>query len=150
MLVVKMLGIVLIVFSCAFIGFFKSHALTARCKKLLLLLDGANTLYENIDQCGNTLDVAIKNSFGRCDFLRCENGLFICIDTDLKKDKFLIEEFFQGLGSSTKKSECDRINSFKIKLKTNIKDAQGDRDQKGKIYGTLGVCVGLTIAILLI
>lgn len=150
MLAVRMSGIALIVFSCAFIGFLKSHNLATRYKKLLLLLDGANTLYENIEQCGNTLDVAIKNSFGQCGFLKCEKGLFVCIDADLKKDKFLIEEFFKGLGSSTQKTEFDRINSFKVKLKTHIKEAQNDSEQKGKIYATLGVCTGLIIAILLI
>ncbi len=150
MFIVKLAGIVLITFSCAIIGFLKSNALASRYKKLLLLLDGVNTLYENIEQGGNTLDIAIKNSFKDCDFLRCEKGMFTCADADLKKDKILIEEFFCKLGSSTKKVECDRINNFKIKLKAQLKNAQNESEQKGKIYGTLGICIGLTIAILLI
>lgn len=150
MLAAKLSGIVLIVFSSAFIGFFKSYALASRCKKLSQLLDGANTLYENIEQGGNTLDIAIKSSFQNCDFLRCETDSFVCTDADLKKDKCLIEDFFCGLGSSTKKSECDRINNFKIKLKAHLKDAQNESEQNGKLYGTLGICIGLAIAILLI
>ncbi len=150
MFVVKIFGIVLIVFSCAFIGFLKSYALTSRCKKLSLILDGVNILYENIEQSGNELHIAIENSFEKCSFLKCENGMFICHDIDLKKDKSLIEEFFISIGSSTRKIECDRINNFKIKLKTHIRDAENDYEQKGKLYGTLGICIGLAIAILLI
>lgn len=150
MLIVKFLGTILIVFSCSIIGFLKSYSLVLRCKKLSQLLDGVNALYENIDQGGNTLDVAIKNSFINCDFLLCEYGLFVCADASLKNDKILIEDFFNKLGSSTKKIECDRINNFKIKLKNQLKNAQSESDQKSKIYKTLGVCVGLAIAILLI
>ena len=150
MLIVKLIGISLIFLSCAFTGFLKRNALAARLKKLLLLFDGVNILYENIEQGVNTLDIAIKNSLGNCGFIKCEKRFFICTDSDLKKDKYIIEEFFCGLGSATKRIECDRINNFKIKLKTQIKDAQIESEQKGKIYGTLGICLGLAIAILLI
>lgn len=150
MFVVKLIGIGLIFLSCAFTGFLKKNTLAARLKKLLLLFDGVNTLYENIEQGANTLDIAIKNSLGNCNFIKCENGIFICTDSDLKKDKCIIEDFFYGLGSATKRLECDRINNFKIRLKTQIKDAQIENEQKGKIYGTLGICLGLAIAILLI
>ncbi len=150
MFAVKLVGATLIVISSAFIGLLKSYALASRCKKLSLFFDGVNTLCESIEQSGDTLDIIIKNSFSKCGFLKCENGVFRCYDEHLKKDRSLIEEFFKTLGFLPKKIECDRINNFKIKLKTHINEAEDAYRQTGKVYGALGICAGLTIAILLI
>ena len=150
MLTVKLVGIILIIASSTFIGFLKSHSLAARCKKLMLILDDTNTLYEYIEQGGVTLDSAIRYSFSNCDFLSYENGKILCFDNDLKGDAAEIEDFFMCLGTSVKKTECDRINSFKQKMNTRLKEAENNVVQKSKIYQTLGICIGLTIAILLI
>lgn len=150
MFAIKLCGVVIIVAASTFIGFCKSRALTSRSKKLTLLLDGINNLYENIEQGGCELDKAVKSSFEKCDFLSFKNGKCICEDNDLTNDKAYIEEFFQSLGFSVKKAECERINAFVIKLKNHIKDAENDVAQKCKVYQAMGICVGLTIAILLI
>lgn len=150
MLLVKLIGIVLIVVSGAFLGFLKSYGLSLRYKKLLQFLDGINMLYENIEQGENELNTAIRNSFSRCNFLEFKNGNFVCCDFDLKKDKSTIDEFFIKLGSATKKTECDRINNFKLKIKSHLKEAEQDVAQKSKIYSSLGICLGLVVAILLI
>lgn len=150
MFTVKLLGIILIVISSSFIGFSKSYALSARYKKLSLFYDGINTLYEYIEQGGCELNIVIKNSFSKCAFLSRESDKLLCFDADLKKDKALIEEFFVCLGTCTKRVECDRINAFRQKIKTHLKEAQNDILQKSKIYQTFGICIGLTVAILLI
>ncbi len=150
MLTVKLLGIVLIVVSSSFIGFLKSNSLTNRYKKLSLFYDGINILYDYIEQGGYELDIAIKNSFSKCVFLKRESDKLLCFDADLKKDKKIIEEFFVCLGTCTKRVECDRINAFRQKIKTHLKEAQNDILQKSKIYQTFGICIGLTVAILLI
>lgn len=150
MFVVKLVGIVLTVISCALIGFFKSYILSSRIKKLSLFLDGVNMLYENIEQEGESLNEAIKNSFFKCEFLRLEHGSYLCYDDALKQDKTIIDDFFKDLGHATKKIECDRINNFKLKLKSHITDAERENSQKGKIYKVLGICLGLSVAILLI
>lgn len=150
MLVVKLVGIALIIAASTFIGYLKSYNLSARCKNLSLFLDGINALYENIEQGGETLDNAIANAFSKCSFLIREDEKFHCCDDFFKKDKNLIDDFFKYIGLSSKKVECDRINNFKIKVKKQINDAENENQQKGKIYRVLGLCVGLTIAILLI
>ena len=151
MFAIKMLGISLIVTASAVTGFLKSSSLTARCKKLSVVCEGADALYEYIDQGGCELDTAIKNAFSKCDFLNFKNGKIFCCDGDLKsEDKSVISDFFSSLGASAKKAECDRIINFKLKMKTHLKQAQNDEIQKSKIYRVLGICTGLTVGILLI
>ncbi len=151
MLTIKLLGIALVVFTSSLIGFLKSRSLVARCKKLSLLCDGINALYEHIDGGGIELACAIKSSFSKCDFLRFENGRTLCSDNDLNgEDKRAVDSFFLSLGSSAKRLECDRINNFRLKIKTSLKEAENDASQKSKIYQTFGICIGLTVGILLI
>lgn len=150
MLVIKFLGVVLVVCSGSFIGFLKSGKLIQRYKKLSLLIEGTNLLYEYINQENFELEIAIKNAFYKCCFLKFKGGKCFCDDNDLKNDKSLIEEFFNTLGHSSKKIECDRINCFKLKLIKELNYAKNDVDQKSKTYKTLGVCFGLILGILLI
>ncbi len=150
MLVIKLLGVIGIVISSTCIGISKSRSLTARCKKLSLFLEGVNALYESIDQGGCELEDAIKLSFKKCDFLSFQKSECICDDNDLKSDKEYIEDFFKNIGFSVKKVECERINTFVLKLKNYIKEAENDVSQKARVYKSIGICVGLTIAILLV
>lgn len=151
MFLVKFLGIFLIVTACTATGFLKSLSIKNRSKKLSVFCDGLDTLYEYIEQCGCELQVAIKNSFLKCVFLQHKNGKILCIDNDLKQDeKTIINNFFEGLGASSKKIECDRIKDLKSKMKIYLKEAENDLLQKGKIYQTFGICIGLSIGILLI
>ncbi len=150
MFIIRIFGVLLIVVSCAFVGTLKSRALFERRKKLLMILDGANTLYNYIDQGEFELETAVKNAFCKCRCLQLYKNETTCDDDDLKKDKALIEEFFSHLGRATKKIECDHINHFILKLKSHLKEAEDDVEQKSKVYQMMGICSGLTIGILLI
>lgn len=150
MFIFKLFGVTLIVTTSTLIGFLKSRSLIERRKKLSLLLDGTNALYNYIDQGEFELEIAVNQAFGKCGFLSAYNGQIVCDDIDLKKDKLLIDEFFMRLGYSTKKIECDSINHFTLKLNSRLKEASNDATQKCRVYQTLGVCAGLTIGILLI
>lgn len=151
MMIFKLLGIAMITLSSALIGFFKSKSLMARCKKIELIYDGIEILYGYINQGGCELDYALKNSFSKCDFLHMEKERYSCDDKDLTSDdKSLINNFFKEIGNSVKSVECDRINAFKLKIKTKFNDAQKSCAQKCKVYQTFGICAGLIIGILLI
>ncbi len=150
MFVIKIIGILLVVATCAFIGTLKSRALFERRKKLMLVLDGVNMLYTYIDQGEFELHIAINNAFSKCTFLQFCKDEILCDDEDLKKDKLLIEDFFSRLGNATKKIECDHINYFILKLKVHLKQSEEDIEQKSKIYQIMGICGGLTAGILLI
>ena len=150
MLVFKLIGIILTVITCVMAGFLKSAAVKSRCKKLEDFCDGIDMLYRYIEQGGCEVNSAIKNSFYKCDFLTFKSGLDFCQDLDLRQEKEEINSFFMGLGTHTKKVECERICKYGIKFKKYYCDAQKEMTQKCKIYQCFGVCVGLAIGILLI
>ncbi len=150
MFIIKVFGIVLIIASCAFAGILKSIGLAKRQEKLSLISDGVDELYNYIGQGEFELERAMKNAFCKCDFLMFKDGDVLCDDDNLKNDKKMIEEFFKQLGRSSKKIECDRIDLFKLKLRSKLNEAHNDVAQKSKIYITLGVCFGLIIGILLV
>ena len=150
MYLIKIFGVLLIVICSTLIGTIKSKSLHKRHKKLSLLLDGVNTLYNHIEQGEFELKTAIKNAFCKCRFLNFSGLKVLCEDSDLKKDKTLIEDFFASLGRATKKIECEHINHFAIKLKSGLKDAENDVINKCKIYQILGICSGLVLGILFI
>ena len=149
MFMVKILGVVLIVMSGTFTGFWKSKSFIDRARKITLLLEGTNMLLNYVEQ-EYDLEFAIKSSFKKCSFLKKINDKLFCCDSDLKNDNALINEFFSCLGNSIKKIERDRINCFLISLKARLKEAENDAAQKGKIYQMLGICAGLTLGILLV
>ncbi len=151
MIMFKLMGIVMIVFSSSMIGFFKSKSLVARHKKLQQIYDAVCVLYNHINQGDYELEKALENSLAKCGFLHVKNGEYICDDNDLTQDdKLIIKSFFSEIGSSVKSVECERINAFKLKIKSQLGFAQSDCHNKCKIYQTLGVCAGLVIGILLI
>ena len=151
MLVVKLFGVLLVVFVSAVMGFLKSRSLVKRSTKLALLSDGVNLLFEYIEQEGCELDEAVQKSFNKCDFLNFKNGVKINCDADLSdEDKIETENFFAQLGTGTKKAECDRIVNFKLKINNLHNDAEKEASQKCRIYQTFGICIGLSIGILLI
>lgn len=151
MFLVKASGVLLIIVSCAAFGFFKSFCIKNRVKKISEFYHGLSMLYEYIEQGGTELFTAVENSFSKCQFLYFEKQKFHCKDNDLNQDdKAVIDDFFNTLGTSVKKVECDRINALKIVVKKRLDDAERDSLQKEKIYQMLGICTGLTVGILLI
>ncbi len=142
MLVLKFSGLILIITACSLMGFLKGQSIRQRCKKLSFFCDGLDTLYEHISNGGAELNVALKKSFDKCDFLN---------DADLnRQDKTIINELFTSLGHSAKNIECDRIRLCGITMQKRLKAAEQDMAQKCKIYSTFGVCIGLGLAVLLI
>lgn len=151
MLFIKCAGLLIVVCSCAFIGFLKSRLLSERYEKLLQIYDGVNMLYECVEKGGCELSTAVKSSFCNAKFLSFENEVLFCADSGfMDRDRELINSFFSTLGSSVKKVECDKINNFKLKLEMHIQEAKNAFLQKGKIYQTFGICIGLALAVLLI
>lgn len=151
MFLFKFSGIILIVVACGVAGFLKSFSIKSRYQKLSAFCDGLDLLYEYVELGECELDKAVKNAFYKCDFIHSNNQKTLCKDCDLTCDDVqAINSFFASLGFSSKKAECDRINSCRIMMKKRFKDAEHDVTQKCKLYQTFGVCIGLTIGILLI
>lgn len=151
MSVFKAVGIILVLGTCFLCGFSKSSSVLNRHKKMLLFCEGLNNLYEYIEQENGELETVLKNAFIKCDFLSFENGNISVRDGDLTaEDRRVIKDFLVQLGSSAKKFDCDRIKSFEKITKQQLCNSEKDTKQKSKIYITFSLCIGFTVAILLI
>ena len=151
MRMIKLVGILLIIICCSMVGYLKSSHIKNRVKKLGLIYEGAQLLFENIQQGKYELGKAVKKSFIKCGFIKFEKQNIFCEDADLSaNDVKVVNEFLNSLGFSTKKIECDRIKNFGLLIQKRLSEAEAERAQKSKIYQTFGVCIGLLIGILLI
>lgn len=150
MFLFKLSGVFLIVSACGAAGFLKSLSIKTRCKKISEFCKGLDLLYEYIEVGEYELDRAVENAFIKCDFINSDKKM-ICKDADLNcEDIQIINSFFESLGFSPKKAECDRISLCRIGMKKRLQDAEHDVVQKCGLYRTFGVCIGLVIGILLI
>ncbi len=148
---IKIVGILLIIICCSMAGYLKSCHVKNRVKKLSLIYDGVQLLFEYIQQGKCELEKAVRKSFFKCGFIKFEKQNIFCSDFDLNvNDIKIVNEFFDSLGYSTKKAECDRIKAFSLVVQKRLNEAESERAQKSKIYQTFGVCIGLLIGILLI
>lgn len=151
MLVIKVIGISLAVLSCICFGFFKSFSIKSRAKKLSLISNGMIMLNEYIEQSNLELDIALKKAFSKCNFLDFSNDEIIISDKDLTfEDKKFLKDFFADLGKYTKKSECDRIKLYYTDIQKIADIAFSESFQKCKLWQTFGICIGLTLGVLLI
>lgn len=67
-----------------------------------------------------------------------------------KDDIRLLSDFSKTVGTADEQSEQKNIEMYTKLLQTNIEKAKDDIAQKSKLYRTLGLSLGLVIAILLI
>ncbi len=65
-------------------------------------------------------------------------------------DILVLKNFSQTLGTSDTLGEQNHIDMYMELLKANIANAEHDIEQKSKLYKTLGLSLGLVIAILII
>lgn len=148
---VKMAGIIICVISATLLGFLKGVSLKSRVKKLQQLGQALDTLYEHINYGEIPLEEALKRSFYNCDFIKLHGSSVAFRDTDFDIDeRQIIIEFFARLGRSGKKAECERIKATAAILRKKEAQANNTAYEKAKLWQTGGVCIGLTIGILLI
>ncbi len=148
---VKVSGIVICVLSTSLLGFLKGASLKSRVKKLRQLVQSLDTLYEHINYGEITLEEALKKSFYSCDFIRLRGSSVSFQDTDFDADeRQIINNFFACLGRSGKKAECERIKATAAILQKKEAQANSSVTEKAKLWQTGGVCIGVTIGILLI
>ncbi len=148
---VKVAGIIICVLSATLFGFLKGVSLKSRVKKLRQLSLALDTLYEHINYGEIPLEEALKKSFYSCDFIKLRGFSVTFQDSDFDaEERQIINEFFVCLGRSGKKAECERIKATAAILRKKEIQANNTVAEKAKLWQTGGVCIGLTIGILLI
>ena len=149
--VIKMFGILLVTLCPILFGFFKSFMLTMRCRKLFGFCEGLDTLGGCIKNGSCELKNALKKSFGKCDFIKIDKTKAFCSDCDLSaQDIQIINDFLSALGRGTREYEYNRILCFKSDIQKIARQLENEQKASCRLWQTGGICIGLTLGILLI
>lgn len=174
MIICKLLGCTLVFLSCSLAGYaFKNKTLlrvgelenmmscmkvleneirvsmsdiTAASSKVLEVAQNSNVfLFENLISAteindGQTLSELWKKS------VLSIIGKSYYSESDIK----LFMRFGDVLGSGDAQSQIDNLKIFRTDLSKELEDARGEVDQKGTLYGKIGVYIGVISVILLI
>ena len=149
------------------IGYFKSHALSMRVKFLEEFLNFITYMETQIRFCSDSLYKIVSRfdientslSFLKycCNEDKPFNVLWeeslkhIPSDTGLQdSDLKIISELGSGLGTSDVDGQIAHCEIYKSHINSRLCDAKDERNKKGKLYQMLGICAGLTVALLLI
>lgn len=165
---IKIIGTVIVVAVGTAIGLLKSRSLSLRVKFLEEFLSfitymeteirySSDSLYQIINRFSSTNESSL-NFLSYCTEkshtfsdewnesikkISSEVGLK---ETDIK----LIKEFGAGLGISDIDGQIAHCEVNKTHLKSRLSDAIEERNKKGRLYRMLGICSGLTLALILI
>ena len=137
-LIFKLLGLLLIIFVSAAIGFIKSSQLHLRCKKLNMFKKSILEFKERLRLSYGELD-RIK---GKCFKTPIDySGLY-------SSDCEIIESMFREIASLDRESAYNRCLLAAELLNKQIDDAESQYKELGKLYKSIGVLGGIFICIL--
>lgn len=164
----KWIGILFIVVSAWSVGYRTTRNMTHRCRNLRNCLHALQVLRNEIAFIGTPLPQAVALMAVACqgrladvltrtaqDMDRCPWKLPVealrCCDVprDLEEDLSL-EELFCGLGKYDLEAQLGVIERVSTRVGKNLEELDQDRKNKGRTYETLGICAGLSVAILLL
>ncbi len=141
MLLFKLCGFALVIFSCAFVGFLKANHLNMRVKKLCYLQKGITRFKELVRLHGGETDRLLDKCFESrpIDYSYLELG-----------DHEIVSGLFEEIGMLDTESACNRCELCLSMLKTKYDEAQKKYRDLGKLYKSIGALTGVFICILLL
>ena len=143
-------GLLLVLLSFTFFGFYKADLLNKRSRKLTEICMGLERLLDLIRGGNTDLEEALKLSFS-AKILYCEKGIPVLNkDYLLKEDSEPLEKLLNELGLSDRETEEKRITLYKTILKKQQSVAEERAKALNKLYTSLGFLTGLSICIFLV
>lgn len=141
MLLFKISGLLLIIFTCYTIGFLKSNELKLRTQRLYGFQKGICELKERIRANTGEIDALIRTSFSEypINYSHLE-----------KEDVLILEDFFKNIGMSDTKAEYERCELYINLLKTKTEEANAKYRELSRLYKNLGLMSGIFICIFLL
>ena len=159
MFILKLIGAALIVFSGAFMGIYSCKMLKQRREflenviavtlaikeQICFFKRSLSQIYEVLIKSGFDSEFvnALKNTDNPEEYLKN----FYCLTP---KDKQLILELFSSLGMSDAKGEEERILVYIKLFEKQLAEADTDFFKKAKLYKSIGLWGGVSVAIFLI
>ncbi len=150
-LIVKIIGMLFIMFSGTAIGFYRSYSYIRRTEQLKKIHSGMQTLKQKINFGADELSQILGESFINCGAIKVNGSRAMAVENGItKEDKRVIDDFFSQLGTNVCQLECKRIDLYTGLIGERIKDAQKCVNEKAKIWRTFGFCGALALCILII
>lgn len=137
-LLFKTIGFALIIFTTSAIGFSKAQSLSLRHKKLCKLISEISLLKEHLRLHGGEKETLFKKCFSE----------YPVSHAALNKDDIqTLDDFFNNMGSSDTKTECERCELCLNILKTQADEARDKERELARLYKNIGVLSGVLICI---
>ncbi len=144
MFILKISGFMLTVISALFFGFYKVSRLRLRRDALTELCRGMEVLKDNLAFGLKELPRLFDECFHSCGFLEIVGGYVNLTDDSLtKEDIKIINEFFSGAGRLDGERECERTQLYIGLVEKQLRDAEDNLLNEGKLWKTLSLCIGI-------
>lgn len=151
MLLIKLLGVLLLVFAGGAYGFLAASLLEKRATALREIHSKTNALKERIRGDFGELPALLNLCYKDCPHLEIKGARVRVLAGILRaEDIELLEEFFAELGALDKEGEYSRICVFQSILNAQYEKARREATQKSRLIKTAGISVGLGLGILII
>lgn len=127
--------------SCTAYGMSSAFKLYKRSEQLLTMQKAVGEIkdtikYSRTESC--EIITHIKNKY--TELFRGELNI---------KDALIIKNLFSGLGKTDTNGQLDFCDSVLNDINRNLLEAEKDKNEKAKLYSTLGVSAGLAISIII-
>jgi len=150
-LIIKIIGLVFVVFSCYGFGLYKSNLLKKRYEKLSEISICVEKIKNQIRTTNDDIISIFTKSFNNLDYVSLKDNSIVFKDKSLLfDDKKLICDMFASLGSSDKKGECEIVDYYLGEITNQQNTAKSIYKRNVKIFNTFSLCMGLLISILII
>ena len=146
----KIFGAVFITFSCWGYSALKSLALKDKRDKMRNFLLGLESFQNSIRISSEETIPLFKKCFERYSLFDIKEKIIPSKDAFFDKDKDIINEFLSGIGNSDRQGECERIKAYKEILNSRYKSICEEYKNKSKVWQTVGLSFGITVALVLI
>ena len=146
----KTFGAVFITLSCWGYSAFKSFALKEKRDKMRNFLLGLESFQNSIRISSEETIPLFKKCFEDYKLFDINEKIMPFKDSFFDKDMDIINEFLSGIGNSDREGECERIKAYKEILNGRYKIICEEYKNKSKVWQTVGLSLGITVALILI
>ncbi len=146
----KISGAVFITLSCWGYSSFKSLCLKEKREKMRNFLLGLESFQNSIRISSEETIPLFKKCFEHYKLFDIRDKIIPYNDAFFDKDRDIINEFLSGIGNSDREGECERIKAYKEILNGRYKSICEEYKNKSKVWQTVGLSLGITVALILI
>ena len=146
----KIFGALFTVLSCWGYSANKSLDLKNKRDRMRNFLLGLDSFQNSIRISSEETIPLFKKCFEQYKLFDINEKIVPLKDAFFDKDRDIITEFLSGIGNSDREGECERIKAYKEILNGRYKTICEEYKNKSKVWQTVGLSLGITVALILI